>query len=241
MIQPEMHLHCAHTSPVMSKAMPGLASSCCYSLQLHQCLYVTVSSALLTSSKLLRPKNMVWLTSDQEEQSHCGQGIISTTQTTLCPEQLWTLLIQHYTKAVEGFCFFYYLTMFGVKYFDIITFAIIPAPVGAEPRPGPRNWDRKNKERAGKNTQRGCFESPNRLLPSIFRGWNFSLTVRRNLNLWSSCPQLARVGKPPPHTFARPSPPQIPLSHLSQPGNQWETQTRHGSYRDQHWQSCCDM
>lgn len=39
--------------------------------------------------------------------------------------------------------------MFGVKYFDIITFSIIPAPVGAEPRPGKRNWDRKNKERAG--------------------------------------------------------------------------------------------
>lgn len=45
--------------------------------------------------------------------------------------------------------------MFGVKYFDIITFAIIPEPVGAELRPGRRNWDRKNKERAGKKNTRG--------------------------------------------------------------------------------------
>lgn len=59
-----------------------------------------------------------------------------------------------------------------------------------------RNWDRKNKKRAGKkNTRRGCFASSNGLLPSILRGWNFSLTLRRNSNPWSSCPQLASVEK----------------------------------------------
>lgn len=47
--------------------------------------------------------------------------------------------------------------MFGVKYFDIITFAIIPGPVGAESRPGPRNWNRKNKERAGKKHTERLF------------------------------------------------------------------------------------
>ena len=41
---------------------------------------------------------------------------------------------------------FYHSAMFGVKYFDIITFAIIPAPVGAELRPGQRHRDRINKE-----------------------------------------------------------------------------------------------
>lgn len=245
MIQPEMHLHCVPTSPVMSKHCFILLLLHLAVTQSQQCFYTAVSSALLTSSKSQLKKNTHtkkkptrWLTLDHEEHSHCGKEIIPTTWTTLRPEQLWALLIQHNSNAFKVFVLFFFFTMFGVKYFDIITFSIIPAPVGAEPRPGKRNWDRKNKERAGskKNTQRSCFESPNRLLPSIFSGWNFSLAVRRNSNWWSSCPQPARVKKTSTaHALANPLPHfSPPLTSLSQPGNQWamHTQTQHGTRRD---------
>lgn len=207
-----MHLHSAPTSLVMSKAT---AEPCFILLLLTPVapalLHTTVSSALLTSSKALK-NTAGWLTSDQEEHSFCGQGIIPTTWTTLCSEQLWALLIQHNTNAVRDF-FFLPFDYVWSKIFWHNHICYHTSACQAELRPGRRNWDRKNKERAGKETtRRDCFESPNRLLPSIFRGWNFSLAVRRNSNRWSSCPQPARVEKiSTAHVLPD------PLSHPSHP------------------------
>lgn len=115
MIQPEMHLHCVPTSPVMSKHCFILLLLHLAVTQLQQCFYTAVSSALLTSSKSQLKKNTHtkkkptrWLTLDHEEHSHCGKEIIPTTWTTLRPEQLWALLIQHNSNAFKVFCLFFF-------------------------------------------------------------------------------------------------------------------------------------
>lgn len=169
-----------------------------------------------------------WLTPDQEEHRRCGQGIIPTTWTTLCPEQLWTLLIHHKTNAAEGI----WSKIFWHNHICYHTRARRSRGEAWTKEPGTGKI-RKGREK--KTTRRGCFEKPNRLLPSIFRGWNFSLAVRRNSNRRSSCPQPARFEKTSTaHTLPAPPPTPHP-SHLSQTGNQWEThtQTQHGCERQQ--------
>lgn len=89
-----------------------------------------------------------------------------------------------------------------------------------------RNW-----ERAG----RACFERPNRLLPSNFRGAEISATLRRrNSNRRPSCPRPARpiLDKPPTHTLAQTQSqsqsqtPTLPPT-ASQPGDQCGKKTQH--------------
>lgn len=82
-----------------------------------------------------------------------------------------------------------------------------------------------------KTTQRGCFERP-----IVYYPWFSGAEI--SASLWgetrTSGPavhSLLDPRKPPPHTLSHThSPTLLLLSHLSQPGNQWEmhTQTQHG-------------
>lgn len=231
---------CCHsllTSPVVSEARP---EPCFILLLLTLVAPVLLHYCLISTSHFLKnlcdPKNKSWwLTPDQEEHSLCGQGIIPTTWTTLCSEQLWSLLIQQNTDC-WGFFFSsppFPHVLSKIFWHNHICYHTRARRSRSKGR-GEGTGTGKIRKRAGKETtRRGCFESPNRLLPTIFRGWNFSLAVRRNSNPQSSCPQPARFEKKPPLHTLPPFPPL--LSRLSQPGNQWETrtQTQHGCERDQ--------
>lgn len=194
----------------------------------------------LCNWKKKRKKTTRWLTLDQEENGHCVKEIIPTTWS-VWPEQLCALLTQHKCYAFKVYLFFFSAiehVWSKIFWHDHIFYVSI----GAEPRPLQRNQDRKNKERAGrkKNTRRGCFESPNRLLPSIFSGWNFSLAVRRNSNRWSSCPQPAGVEKTSTaHALTDPLPHSSPMSP-SQVINGQCTPKHNMALRGIET-SCCDM
>lgn len=212
----ETHLPSVPTSPVMSEAMP---EPCSILLLLTPVAPALLHNCLISTShflKPLRPKNMArWLTSDQEEHTLRSRNNPNHVNHAVPRTAVWTLLIQQNSNAAEGFFFFLTVRPCLSKIFWHNHICYHTSACRSRDEAGVKELEgRKNKERAGnRTTRRACFESPNRLLPSIFRGWNFSLTVRRNSKLRSSCPQPARVEKTSTaHAlsqtrFSHPSPP----------------------------------
>lgn len=87
-----------------------------------------------------------------------------------------------------------------------------------------RRRKRRRRGRNGERAGKACFERPNRLLPSNFRGAEISATLRRrNSNRRPSCPRPACLilDKPPTHTLAQTQSrtPTLPPT-ASQPGDQ---------------------
>lgn len=69
-----------------------------------------------------------------------------------------------------------------------------------------RRRRRRRRGRNGERAGRACFERPNRLLPSNFRGLKFQPRLwRRNSTQRPSCPQpgCSLLDKPPTHTLAQ--------------------------------------